>query len=106
MKPISKQELENRIMGYVKRMNRREVQKISLEEKGLYRIIGGNDDTLGFVKGRFIEAIAYAVQEAGFPGDWCSWNFYDNCNHGRVERITPLSIRANSKLNYLLNNRK
>tara|TARA_Y100000310_G_scaffold338793_1_gene429485 strand:- start:296 stop:649 length:354 start_codon:yes stop_codon:yes gene_type:complete len=106
-KPISKQELEKRINGYIMRIRRKDVPKIPLKQKGLYRVVSGSQgnyshrETLDVVQGRFIDAIAYAVQQPGFTGWWCGWDAPDNCNHGKLEQIDPVKLPTNKKLDYL-----
>jgi len=108
----SREELQKRIQGYLKRMRTRDVPRIPLTEKGLYRIISGgygdygHTHTLGLVNGRFIDAIAHAVQQSGFTGEWCGWSLYDNCNHGHLERAQVTRVPVNKNLNYLLSKRK
>lgn len=103
---ISHTELLKRVEGYLKRTrNDKLVKSYPLEERGFYSIISGsrgdygNRDTLAIVRGRFIDSIVYAVQKPGFVGEWCSWaNNYDNCNHGKVEKIQVANLRENKTL--------
>ena len=73
---ITQEEAYKRIKGYLKRSRSDTfVENYPLEKKAVYRIasrssLEGNRSTLGYIEGRFIDAIEYAVRQPDFLGDW------------------------------------
>jgi len=69
-----------------------------LKEEGLWKVVSGITSEsgyrkdIGFVKGRFIDAIDYAVQQPEFCGWYCTLENMDNHNHGYVEKFVPKKI--------------
>ena len=71
-----------------------------LEEVSFWRVVSGtfgdygtrNTVPNGFVHGRFIDALAYAVQQSSFTGDWMSFD-PSNCNSGYVEKMRVKELR-------------
>ena len=107
-----KRELERRVEGYILRMKRDLlIEDIPLDERGNYEILSGSQGDygsrriLGTVRGRFVDVIAYASQLTEFLGDWCSWDLYDNCNHGRIRRTEikeVAEVKKGESFDYLL----
>lgn len=99
---ISKSPEENRerVEAYIERIRHdRHIPRYPIEEKGHYRLVGGvygdgdssrrKENTI-VVRGRFIDVIAWAVEQDEFYADWCSSEEpenVNNCNHGHIEKV-------------------
>ena len=71
-----------------------------LDDVAFWRVVSGtfgdygDRDTVphGFVHGRFIDTVAYAVQQSRFTGAWMPFD-PSNCNSGYVEKIRVTELR-------------
>lgn len=103
-KKISQAELIDRVKLYLKRAERDSlVEDHSLREVGYWRIIsgqyghrGGNYPLPEIIQGTFVDAVAHAVQQTRFYGDWIDSNDPGNPNNGKIERITLLQLEESS----------
>lgn len=111
---FSQERLLQQVQGYIKRAKTdKDVPFYPLHEEGIFRIIGGTNDmgsasglSLGeryhiernLVRGRFVDAVAYAVQQDLFYGWHCSADNMDNSNHGMVIKINPKELSKNKTL--------
>ena len=92
------------VRGYVERAKKvvkgglDQARIYPLKEEGLWKVVSGSNDEsgwrkdIGFVKGRFIDAVAYAVQQPGFCGWYCSLENMNNPHHGYVKKFVPQKI--------------
>lgn len=97
MKKMRQEELIKKVRLYLQRAEQDSlIENYPLDKKGYWRIMGGSRGTYGrrhrepmkdVIRGGFIDAVAYAVQQREFYADWCSWDDPSNCNHGKVEKI-------------------
>ncbi len=90
------EELVEKVKLYLQRVQRdKTIPNYPFGLDGFYRIIGGSRGDYGYREpmkdifhGRFIDAVAFAVQQNEFYTDWCSPQDPSNCNHGYVEKIS------------------
>ncbi len=108
---INNTNIDEAVRVYLRRAKREKLPRYPLAEKGLYKIMGGSGERSReeiqqpFVVGRFVDAIAYAIQQSEFGGWWCSLDKpedVDNCNHGYVVKIEPHALPKNKSLDSLL----
>ena len=107
---LSQKKLEARIVAYLSRAEQapslKEFQNVDdpaklypLNHIGDWRVVGGQASKQGdqthkyeieqpFIHGRFIDAVAYAVQQKGYFGWFCDNSLDHNCN-GYIEPYTP-----------------
>jgi len=84
--------LVKRVEEYTHRMKTRDVPRYALDEQGIYEIRGGSRDTTGYneipglFRGRFVDVVAYAVQQTAYYGEWISSDDAGNCNNGHVKK--------------------
>ena len=94
--------LTEKIEAYLQRIRKERLPCYLLEDTGLYRLVGGylheyvreyptsRKDLNIFYRGRFIDAIAEAIQN---PGYFCDWdNDIANCYNGYVEKVDVKNI--------------
>ena len=94
---MERHELARKVGLYLERARRDDlVENHPMNRIGYWRVIGeaggGVGNRLGpigdVLHGKFIDAVAYAVQQPGFyDADLCSRDDSGNCNNGRVEKI-------------------
>ncbi len=86
--------LAEKVRLYLVRAERDHLLMMPLEKVGLFKLVGGDYGDQGqfrkqmkpeFVRGRFVDAIACAVQQSPFYGEWCGHEDPSNCNNGRIE---------------------
>jgi len=98
---MKRQELARKVELYMGRARQDNlVENHPRDEMGYWRIMGGAMGDYGtrepikdILHGRFIDAVAYAVQQSKFYADWCSHDDPSNCNHGTVERIKVRELK-------------
>ena len=87
---MEKKNLARKVELYLQRtMRDTELEKYPLNEIAHWRVIGGargdfgvQEPTKEVLYGKFIDALAYAVQQSEFYGDWCAQDDPSNRNHG------------------------
>ena len=107
---LDQETLDKRVRSYIKRAARKNSNAplYPLDMVGLFRIVGGTTDAGSasglcsgdrykikndIVEGRFIDVIAYAVQQRHFAGWYLSLDGnIDNNHHGYVEKIEPVDL--------------
>ncbi len=114
---ISRDEVLQRVQGYLKNADTdKQIKLYPLEKEAVFRILGGFDcskSTFGFtgerylihpefVEGRFIDVIAYAVQQPDFCGLYCSLLNINQSRHGLVIKVEPSQIAKDESLDFLL----
>ena len=77
-----------------------EVESHLNDEVAYWRIIEGSrtncypgEPMKDIVHGRFYDAVAYAIQQPEFYGDWLSHDDPSNCNHGKIEKINVRELK-------------
>lgn len=98
---MKREELIRKINLYLKRAKEDTlVENHPLNRKGYWRIMGGGRSNYGrrepmknVVRGKFIDVVAYAVQQPEFYADWCTSDDPSNCNHGTVEKIEVRELK-------------
>ncbi|MFH0701438.1 MAG: hypothetical protein V2A62_03300 [Candidatus Woesearchaeota archaeon] len=89
---MAEDDLVGKVQDYLARFkNDHSLPCYPLESQGLYQIIGGVISEKGgreplkeIVRGRFIDALAYAVQQPQF---YAKFRPDDPCNNGYVKRV-------------------
>jgi len=98
---MKREELVRKVSLYLERAeNDSLVENHPLEMEGYWRVMGGAMGDYGhrtpeknIVQGKFIDAVAYAVQQPKFYADLCSDDDPRNCNHGKVEKIKAHELK-------------
>lgn len=115
---LSPETLKKRVEGYIERAKKEDgLQLYPLEEVEVFRVVGGTDSSgscsgLGLggrygikhdlVRGRFIDAIVYAVQQSDFYGWYCSSDNMDNPHHGFVVKADIQKLKKVKGLDELI----
>jgi signal peptidase I len=107
-----------KVKTYLKRIGTDTDNKLKrhpLDKVGIYKLVGGDFGEKGdryemnpvYVQGRFIDAIAHAVQQDAFYGDWLGTGIrdVDNPHSGYVEllKTSPRKLNLDKDLVEKLN---
>ena len=96
--------VKDKIRLYLKRIARdKSLPRYELEEQGLWqvtpRLYSGYEKDCEILRnkvlrGRFVDAIGYAVNQRGFYAEWCSEDNPDNRNNGHVRKMDTVNLSS------------
>lgn len=109
MKKVDNKEIIRRVGDYLIKVNTSDIKRHDLKRRGRYRITSGHlhghghRDILDIVEGRYIDALAYAVQLDEFVGEWSPWvsgHMLKDEDRGMVEavRSNPLDKKTGDSI--------
>ena len=100
---MKQEKLVKKVNLYLKRAKQSpSVENHPIDREGYWRIMGGTTSAHGLrepmknvVQGKFIDAVAYAVQQSEFYSDRDRYTLDDPSNyfHGRVEKIKVRELK-------------
>jgi hypothetical protein len=107
------EETKRRVKEYIERLkDDNDLPRYPPGEIGVFKVISARDsvsidsESSNIIEGRFIDAIAYAVNCREYYANWISPGSVNNCNNGHVVKVNVIRLREAEGLDEVLADEK